>query len=49
MNFEGKALRLPKQDPELFWEVSPPEPGQTYRVNWDWLPVSSKKDQSETS
>lgn len=40
--FDGKALRLPKIAPELFWEVPDPIPGQTYRVNWDWLPgVSS--------
>ena len=38
--FEGTAIKFPGDSPELMWTVSPPVPGSTYRVDWDWYPDS---------
>jgi predicted acylesterase/phospholipase RssA len=34
--FDGTVLNVKHGSPELLWSVKRPEPGNTYRVNWDW-------------
>ncbi len=39
--FDGTALDVGGEQPELLWTVSKPDRGSTYRVNWDWYPDST--------